>query len=530
MDLASDDPSTLGRYRVQSRLGAGGMGRVLLGVDDTGRRVALKIVHTELAADPGFRERFRREVQMAASAPAWFTAPVLDADPDAERPWLATAYVEGPSLQSYVTTQGPLGEPGVAALAVRMADGLVALHAVGLVHRDLKPSNVLLADDGPRLIDFGISRAADTTSLTQTGHVMGTPEYMSPEQAGGSRDIGPASDMFAFGSLLVFAASGRSPFAADSAAASLYRISYAEPDLDPLTGRVREAVHACLTKDPAGRPTASQVRGLLRAADAEARADATAALPAPLSLSKGPAQDPSPTLVGVPAPSAPVPLDVVPTGAGWPAEMPPAGTYPVHDVPAYGSPPQARRRPWLIPVAVAVAVLLLAGVGLAAYLLVGNSRGNTVAAPPAPSATDAPSPAAGPSTDPTAGATIIDARTDGRFGTDLARFATPSRNIACQLSAESARCDVAQRSWQTPPKPADCAGDYGGGATLSGSGSGALTCAGDTVADPSLVVLDYGQGVRFDDVVCVSRETGLRCQNTATGHGFRVARASYDLF
>lgn len=335
------------------------MGRVLLGVDDTGRRVALKVVHSELAADPGFRERFRREVAMAASAPAWFTAPVLDADPDAQRPWLATAFVDGPSLQSYVTARGPLEEPGVAALAVRMADGLAALHSAGLVHRDLKPSNVLLADDGPRLIDFGISRAADTTALTQTGHVMGTAEYMSPEQAGGERDIGPAGDMFSLGSLLVFAATGRSPFASDSAAGSLYRITYSEPDLGALSGRVREAVHACLTKEPAGRPTAAQVRGLLRAA--EAPADATVALPAP---PPSPSPDGvSSTLVDVPA-VVPAPLDAVPTGAGRPAGTAPAGTYPAFAAPP---PPPARRR-WLVPVAVAVAVLLLAGVGLAVFM------------------------------------------------------------------------------------------------------------------------------------------------------------------
>lgn len=525
MDTHTDDPTMLGRYRVQSRLGAGGMGRVLLGVDESGRRVALKVVHTELAAEPGFRERFRHEVQMAASAPAWFAAPVLDADPDAESPWLATEFVDGPSLQSYVTTHGPLGEPGVAALAVRMADGLVALHAAGLVHRDLKPSNVLLADDGPRLIDFGISRAADTTALTQTGHVLGTPEYMSPEQAGGERDIGPSSDMFSLGSLLVFAATGHSPFAADSAAAALYRIAYSEPDLGPLTGRVREAVHACLTKDPAGRPTSAQVRGLLRAADMEVPADPPVALPAlsPPSPSNGV----SPTLVGVPAVD-PVPLDVVPTGAGWPSEMPPAGMYPAFDagVPAR-TPPPARRR-WLIPVAVGVAVLLLAGVGLAVLML--TRGGSTTVAAPLSSATGGPSPASGPSTDPAAGATIVDAQTDGRFGTGGARFTTPSRNIACTMTADEVRCDVAQRTWQTPPKPADCAAAYGTGARLAGTDPGELTCAGEMVAGPAPTVLGYGDGVRFAGVVCVSRETGVRCENTSTGHGFRVARASYDLF
>ncbi len=505
MDLASDDPTTLGRYRVQSRLGAGGMGRVLLGVDESGRRAALKVVHAELAADPGFRERFRREVQMAASAPPWFTAPVLDADPDAERPWLATQFVEGPSLQSYVTTQGPLAEPGVTTLAVRMADGLVALHAAGLVHRDLKPSNVLLADDGPRLIDFGISRSADSTSLTQTGHVMGTPEYMSPEQAGGARDLGPASDMFAFGSLLVFAATGRSPFAAESPAASLYRVVSSEPDLGPLTGRVREVVQACLAKDPAGRPTAAQVRGLLRAADAEnqAAAEPTHVIHAGLP----------PTLVGLAAGGTPT--------VGPPAVQPP---YPA------GPPltPPPGRPGWVIPLAAVVAVLLVAGVVVAAVRL-SATAGTPVAAGPAtgPSATAS---AADPTPEPGAEVTITDAATDGRFGTGGARFASPSRNIACAMTTEQVRCDVAQNTWQLPPEPADCAAAYGRGAVLSGSGRGELSCISDTVADPALPVLPYDQGVRFAGVVCTSLQTGLRCTNTATGHGFRLARASYDLF
>ncbi|MCW2717714.1 serine/threonine-protein kinase [Pseudonocardia sp.] len=518
-DDLTDDQATLGRYRVEGRLGAGGMGTVFRAVDESGRRVALKVVHAELAADPGFRERFRREVQLAAIAPAWFTSPVLDADPDAEQPWLASAFVEGPSLQSYVTEQGPLGEQGVAALAVRMADGLVALHEAGLVHRDLKPSNVMLADDGPRLIDFGISRAADTTALTQTGHVMGTPEYMSPEQAGGSRDIGPASDMFSFGSLIVFAASGRSPFAADSAAGSLYRIVYSEPDLGPLTGRVREAVHACLTKDSAGRPTASQVRGLLQA-DAAQPPD--------------PAQ-PDPTVV---LPVAPPGANGVPTAAvpaAYPQPHPASASQTVIGPPA-GPPPMPSvrpgpaRRPWLIPAAVVVALVLLAGVALTAVLLSRGSATTVADPPPAPAAPTDPGTGPSASSDPAAGVDVVDAQTDGRFGTGGARFATPSRNIDCSMTADVVRCDVITRTWRLPPKPAGCSGAYGDGAVLRGSGQGELSCVSDTVADPALTVLDYGTGVRFGGVVCVSRESGLRCENTSTGHGFRVARASYDLF
>ena len=180
--LRDDDPRTLGPYRTIGRLGAGGMGRVLLGVDRNGEHAACKIVHPELAADRGFRERFRREVRMAGSAPRWFTAPVLDADPDDDPPWLATEFVEGPSLAARVLSGGPLDPEELTLLARRLATGLAALHRSGLVHRDIKPSNILLSPAGPRLIDFGIARAADQTSLTATGHVLGTPAYMSPEQ------------------------------------------------------------------------------------------------------------------------------------------------------------------------------------------------------------------------------------------------------------------------------------------------------------------------------------------------------------
>jgi hypothetical protein len=178
-----------------------------------------------------------------------------------------------------------------------------------------------------------------------------------------------------------------------------------------------------------------------------------------------------------------------------------------------------------VPVAAAVAVLLLAGVGLTAFLI---TRGGTPTAGAAPAQPASSGPTA--SADHGQDAAIIDAQTDGRFGTGGARFVTPSGNIACMMTADEVRCDVARRTWTTPPTPADCDGAYGTGASLTGSGPGVLTCVGDTVADPALKVLAYDQGVRYAGVVCVSRETGLRCENTSTGHGFQVARATYDLF
>jgi serine/threonine protein kinase len=183
-ELLPGDPQVIGPYPLLGQLGSGGMGRVFLGLSAGGRRVAVKVIRAELAADPEFRARFRREVAAARTVSGMFTAVVVDADVDAPAPWLATAYVAGPSLAQAVDTHGPLPAHSVTALAGGFAGSLATIYAAGVVHRDLKPSNVLLADDGPRVIDFGISRAAEATSLTGTGLVVGSPGFMSPEQAG----------------------------------------------------------------------------------------------------------------------------------------------------------------------------------------------------------------------------------------------------------------------------------------------------------------------------------------------------------
>ena len=192
-ELRAGDPRSAGRFRLLGRLGAGGMGQVFLGRSAGGRLVAVKVIRPELAGDPGFRARFAREVAAAQKVSGLFTALVVDADADGPMPWLATAYVAGPSLAEAVEAHGPLPEASVLTLAAGLAEGLEAIHAAGVVHRDLKPSNVLLADDGPRVIDFGISRAAEASALTQSGTVMGSPGYMSPEQAEG-REVGPPGD------------------------------------------------------------------------------------------------------------------------------------------------------------------------------------------------------------------------------------------------------------------------------------------------------------------------------------------------
>jgi len=257
--LGADEPAAVGPYRLLGRLGSGGMGRVYLGRSAGGRTVAVKIVHPHFALDGEFRARFRREVEAARRVGGAWTAPVLDADPEAAVPWVATAYAAGPSLSAAVTDGGPLPARTVRALGAGLAEALTAVHELGLVHRDVKPSNVLLTLDGPLLIDFGIARATDgTASLTSTGVSVGSPGYMSPEQILGKGVTG-AADVFSLGAVLAYAATGEPPFPGDSSAALLYKVVHEEPELGGLTGELREAAAACLAKDPAARPAPAEL-------------------------------------------------------------------------------------------------------------------------------------------------------------------------------------------------------------------------------------------------------------------------------
>jgi hypothetical protein len=253
--LGVDEPTVVGPYRLLGRLGSGGMGRVYLGRSAGGRTVAVKIVHPHFALDEEFRARFRREVEAARRVGGAWTAPVLDADPEAPVPWVATGYAAGPSLATAVADTGPLPAHSVRALGAGLAEALTAVHELGLVHRDVKPSNVLLTLDGPLLIDFGIARATDgTASLTSTGVSIGSPGYMSPEQILGKGATG-AADVFSLGAVLAFAATGEPPFPGDSSAALLYKVVHEQPELGSLSGELREVTEACLAKDPAARPT-----------------------------------------------------------------------------------------------------------------------------------------------------------------------------------------------------------------------------------------------------------------------------------
>ncbi|WP_049577994.1 serine/threonine-protein kinase, partial [Streptomyces sp. SBT349] len=257
--LSDEDPRRIGDFRLLLRLGEGGMGRVYLGRSAGGRSVAIKVVHPGLAAAPGFRERFAREVRASGAVSGAGTVPVVAADSAAMTPWLATAYVPGPSLAEAVHEHGPLPEATAWRLLSRLAQALAACHASGLVHRDLKPSNVLLSHDGPRLIDFGIARATDETALTGTGLVIGSPGYISPEQAEG-REVTSAGDVFALGAVLVYAATGRGPFGTGAGPELLYRVVHKEPGLGGLPEPLAAVARRCLAKAPGERPTPAELR------------------------------------------------------------------------------------------------------------------------------------------------------------------------------------------------------------------------------------------------------------------------------
>ncbi|APE32714.1 hypothetical protein BOX37_00555 [Nocardia mangyaensis] len=263
------DPETLGRYRILAAIGQGGMGQVLLGQGHDGRLVAVKQIHPQFTGSPEFRARFRREVLASQQVTGAYTAGVVDHDADAESPWLASEYIAGPSLQEAVGEFGKLNASGLRLLAAGLAMALLEIHRTGLIHRDLKPSNVLLTNEGPRVIDFGIARALeDDVTLTATGAILGSPAYMSPEQAE-CRPLTTASDVFAVGAILAMAATGASPFAAASTPQVLYNVLYTTPDTSAVPEDLRALVDACLVKDPAQRPTPEQLLDAARDLRAE---------------------------------------------------------------------------------------------------------------------------------------------------------------------------------------------------------------------------------------------------------------------
>ncbi|WP_445276323.1 protein kinase domain-containing protein [Streptomyces drozdowiczii] len=346
--LGSTDPQRIGAYRLLGRLGAGGMGQVYLARSDRGRTVALKLVREELAAQQEFRDRFRQEVRAARRVGSTWTAPVLDADTEADVPWVATGYVAGPSLHATVSGRpgtvsgpapgayGPLPERSVRILGSGLAHALKAIHTAGLIHRDLKPSNILLTIDGPRVIDFGIARALDTITdggLTRTGALVGTPGFMSPEQVRGER-VSAASDVFCLGSVLTYALTGRLPFgaAANEMHALLFRIAQEDPDLTGVTPGLDDLIRGCLHKDPQARPSTDDILALLADGDTGAEPWLPGALLAQLGRHAVELLDSEDPEDAVPAGAVAPGGGVVP-GGGAPTDAGPRDAAPTDAVP-----------------------------------------------------------------------------------------------------------------------------------------------------------------------------------------------------
>ncbi|MFJ4011639.1 PQQ-binding-like beta-propeller repeat protein [Streptomyces sp. NPDC090026] len=283
----AEQPEQAGQYRLEECLGHGGMGVVHLASSASGLRLAVKVVHAEHAADPEFRARFRQEVAAARRVSGAFTAPVVDADPEAPRPWMATLFIEGPTLAEEVKGHGPLDSARLRRVGAGLAEALRDIHRAGVVHRDLKPGNVLLAQDGPKVIDFGISRPRDSELRTETGKLIGTPPFMAPEQFQRPREVGPAADVFALGAVLVHAATGRGPFDSDSPYIVAYQVVHDDPDLTGVPDDLVPLLHRCLAKDPADRPSPYEVMVALRAASPSAAHDTQAHIPA----QRGPGAD-----------------------------------------------------------------------------------------------------------------------------------------------------------------------------------------------------------------------------------------------
>ncbi|MGW0753831.1 protein kinase domain-containing protein [Streptomyces sp. NPDC002587] len=352
-ELEPGDPRQLGRYRIVARLGSGGMGRVYLARSVSGRTLAVKVVRAELAEDAEFRRRFAREVEAARRVTGFFTAAVVDADPEGTPAWLATAYVEGMSLHEAVQAHGAWPQRSVLALGTGLGEALEAIHRAGLVHRDLKPSNILLAADGPRVIDFGISVGSDLSAVTQTAAAIGTPGFMSPEQVRGE-PVGPAADVFALGGVLAYAATGSGPFGTGSAHSVNFRVVYEEPDLTGLPPGL-EVIGRCLVKEPGLRPAVSEVVSELAQALGTGDSEVTPTVTATAILTE---RQWLPEAVAVALPTAVTLQQPPPAAVAGQQPLPTGGDEPgaAATVPSAGTPGASAPSPteaWLTPGATA---------------------------------------------------------------------------------------------------------------------------------------------------------------------------------
>ncbi|GLZ09324.1 hypothetical protein Acsp03_67900 [Actinomadura sp. NBRC 104412] len=389
--LQPEDPRRLGAYELVGRLGSGGQGTVFLATGPGGERVAVKLLRVTFEDDGTARARFIRETAVARQVARFCTAQVLDADMAGDNPYLVSEYVPGPSLSRQVAQEGPITGGALERLAVNTASALAAIHRAGIVHRDLKPHNVLLGPDGPRVIDFGLSRVLDAAGATG-GRPVGTPGYMAPEQVTGG-DVGPPADVFAWGATMTFAATGRPPFGSDSITAVTHRVLHEEPDLGDLGGELRGLVAAALDKDPARRPTAAQVLLRLVGHD-EAFATQTAAAP-PDATSTDP---PPPAQQGT-APTAPVEAETTAgNDGGSGAPVTPSGPSGPHRPrrPRGRGRRGRRRRGSRLPAALAaLGIAAAAGggtYGVMALAASGEGQGTSASGPSgvSPAASDAP--------------------------------------------------------------------------------------------------------------------------------------------
>ncbi|MFF5767024.1 protein kinase [Streptomyces tanashiensis] len=473
--LGEWDAPAVGPYRLVAELGRGGMGRVLLGVTPDGRLAAVKVVRSQFVEDDGFRTRFRREVEASRLVSGAYTAAVVDADADAPLPWLASVFVPGPPLSEVVQSVGVLPAKSAVRLAAGLAAALVEIHRAGLIHRDLKPSNVLLAQDGPRVIDFGIARATDSqggTEITHTGWLVGSPAFMSPEQAEG-RELTPASDVFSLGTVLVHACTGQSPFAGPAAPQTLYNVVHTEPDLASLPDGLRGLVARCLAKNPCQRPTPAEIleslgpiapsarpwpaavhalidkqhAEILRLLDLPEDGDALVQSGTATVLGTEPSTDGPPRLAGHEAPALQNPGP--PPGAGFPdlpteTAIPPTAGPSSDQVPAGASPPEGSgrlpkdpaqlRRPSrraLLLGALGASVAAAVAVPLTWDRRPGPSDAGASGASPSRSASPSAIPSTSRSTPPSAERTsrfILSSKSDTRLST--AEFSRDGRFIA----------------------------------------------------------------------------------------------------
>ena len=442
--LRQTDPAQIGRYRLVARLGAGGMGVVYLGQTPGGRQVAVKMLRPEMADNPEFRVRFGREVSALTRVQGVCTVRVIEADTEAPKPFLVTEFADGPSLSEYVDAHGPLDPAMLYGLATGLAEALATIHAAGIVHRDLKPSNVLLTAAGPKVIDFGIAQALDTTSLTRTGITVGSAGFMAPEQITGR--AGTAADIFTWALTVAYAASGRSPFGTGTSDAILYRIVHTAPDISAVPPGLRPLVEAGLAKDPAARPTAPQLLAQL-----------TRTLPAHDGASR---ENPTQTILAQtwhPTASHPAASSAfAPSPAAHPASAPSPAP---GSAPPAGPSPSSRRRGALLLVVLAAAFVLAAGgtaIGLALASGPGGTPGAVGTSPP--QTHGAQSTPATPATQATQATTPA----PGYGATATSNYSPTSAAASTQTSAPASNQPTTPASTATQTLPVLTVGGYSG--------------------------------------------------------------------